>query len=81
MNQNGLVSVAAFVDTMHEYGVPEPADPADWDALLASHTVDKLIQYNVLLGGRKIVPKKYHMASFEPKFKKTKKPKKVNDYA
>lgn len=65
------------MDTMREYGVPEPPDPADWDAVLANHTVDKQIQYNVLLGGRKIVPKKYHLASFEPKFKKTKKPKKV----
>jgi len=76
-NQNGLISAPAFLDTMREYGVPEPDDPADWDAVLANHTADKQIQYNVLLGGRKIVPKKYHMASFEPKFKKAKKPKKV----
>jgi len=76
-NQNGLISSAAFLETMSEAGVPEPDDPSDWEAVLANHTVDKQIQYNVLLGGRKIVPKKYHMASFEPKFKKTKKPKKV----
>jgi len=76
-NQNGLISVTAFLDTIREYGVPEPDDPGDWEAVLANHTVDKQIQYNVLLGGRKIVPKKYHMASFEPKFKKAKKAKKV----
>ena len=77
VNQNGLISAASFLETMSEAGVPEPDDPSDWDAVLASHTVDKQIQYNVLLGGRKIVPKKYHMSSFEPKFKKAKKPKKV----
>jgi len=76
-NHTGLISQAAFMDTMREAGVPEPNDTADWDAVLAKHTVDKQIQYNVLLGGRRFVPKKYHMASFEPKFKKTKKPKKV----
>jgi len=76
-NQNGLISVTAFLDTMREHGAPEPEDPADWDPVLANHTVDKQIQYNVLLGGQKLVPKKYHMASFEPKFKKAKKPKKV----
>ena len=76
-NQNGLITPAAFLETMFDAGVPEPEDPSDWDELLAKHTVDKQIQYNVLLGGRKIVPKKYHQASFEPKFKKAKKPKKV----
>ena len=76
-NQNGRITVAAFLETMREAGVPEPDQPELWDDVLAKHTVEKQIQYNVLLGGRKIVPKKYHQASFEPKFKKTKKPKKV----
>jgi len=76
-NQNGLISPAAFLETMRDAGVPEPEEPADWDAVLANHTVDKQIQYNVFLGGRKIVPKKYHQASYEPKFKKPKKAKKV----
>jgi len=76
-NQNGLITSTAFLDTMREFGVPEPEDPSQWDAVLANHTLDKQIQFNVLLGGRKIVPKKYHMATFEPKFKKPKKAKKV----
>jgi len=76
-NQDGRINAAAFLETMHDAGVPEPDDPDEWEPVLANHTVDRQIQYNVLLGGRKIVPKKYHMASFEPKFKKTKKPKKV----
>jgi len=76
-NQNGLLPAAVFLETMREHGVPEPEDPSAWNEVLANHTVEKQIQYNVLLGGRKIVSKKYHMASFEPKFKKAKKPKKV----
>jgi len=76
-NLNGLITPATFLETMRDAGVPEPDDPVEWDAVLANHTVEKQIQYNVFLGGRKIVPKKYHMASFEPKFKKLKKPKKV----
>jgi len=76
-NQSGLITPAAFLETMIDAGVPEPEDPNDWDDVLAKHVVEKHIRFNVLLGGRKIVPKKYHLATFEPKFKKAKKPKKV----
>jgi len=73
------VTTEEFKQVLTEAGAPMPEAPADWAAVLDKHAGEhkNTVKYNVFLGGRKLLPKKYLMSTFEPKFKKPKKPKKV----
>jgi hypothetical protein len=74
-----IVDTVDFERILNKAGAPMPENPADWKALLANHGGERknTVRYNVFLGGRKLLPKKYLMSSFEPKFKRSKKAKKI----
>jgi hypothetical protein len=74
-----IVDSADFERILNKAGAPMPENPADWKTLLTDHIGERknTVRYNMFLGGRKLLPKKYLMSSFEPKFKRPKKAKKI----
>jgi hypothetical protein len=69
-----VITYEDFMATLCECGAPLPdeSDPV-WKEKIEAHKVGKhFIQYNVFLGGRKLLPKKFLMSAFVPKYKKPK---------